>query len=75
MLVFRSEEHVNRWRELQCLSKGAVFAPEQLWRLAQAWYSNRLARDWRRKTPDEAEALFADIGLEGDFWRLRPAAA
>jgi hypothetical protein len=75
MLAFRSEEHVDRWRELQCLPKGAVFAPEQLWRLAHAWYSNRLAADWRRKTPDEVEALFADIGLIGDFWRLRPAAA
>jgi len=75
MLAFRSEEHVDRWRELQCLPKGAVFTPEQLWLLAQAWYSNRLAADWRRKTPDEVEALFADLGLIGDFWRLRPAAA
>jgi len=75
MLAFRSEEHVERWRELQCLSRGAVFKPEQLWRLAHAWYSNRMAADWRRRTPEEVEALFADIGLEGDFWRLRPAAA
>jgi hypothetical protein len=72
MLAFRSEAHVARWRELQCLAKGAVFSPQQLWRLAQAWYSDRLAPDWRRRTPDEAEAVFADIGLTGDFWRLRP---
>jgi hypothetical protein len=75
MLAFRSEEHVNRWRELQCLAKGAVFAPEQLWLLAHAWYSNRLDPDWRRKAPDEVESLFAEIGLAGDFWRLRPTAA
>jgi hypothetical protein len=72
MLVFRSEEHAARWRELQCLPKGASFTPEQLWRLARAWYSNRLAPDWRRRTPDEVETLFAEIGLTGDFWRLQP---
>ena len=70
MLAFRSEEHVDRWRSQRCLPRGAVFTPEQLWRLARAWYGNRLARDWRRRTPDEAEAVFAEIGLEGEFWRL-----
>lgn len=75
MLAFRSEAHVDRWRELQCLAKGAAFKPEQMWRLAHAWYWNRLDADWRRKGPDEVEALFAEIGLTGDFWRLRPAAA
>ena len=44
---------------------------QQLWRLADAWYASRLARDWRRHTPEEAEALFADIGLDRAFWRLR----
>jgi hypothetical protein len=71
MLAFRSEEHVDHWRELHCLARGAVFQPEQLWRLARAWYADRLQPNWRRRTPDEAEAVFADIGLTGDFWRLQ----
>jgi Alkylmercury lyase len=71
MLAFRSEEHVDRWREQRCASKGAVFAPEQMWRVARAWYADRLARDWRRKTPDEAQALFEEAGLTGPFWQLR----
>jgi hypothetical protein len=75
MLAFRSEEHVDRWREQNCLAKGDLFAPEQLWQLAQAWYSNRLDPDWQRKTPAEAEETFAGIGLTGDFWRFRPTAA
>jgi hypothetical protein len=75
MLAFRSEGHVDRWREQNCLAKGALFEPEQLWQLAHAWYSNRLDPDWRRKTPAEAEETFAGIGLTGDFWRLRPTAA
>jgi hypothetical protein len=73
MLAFRSEAHVDRWREQRCLAPGAVFSLDQCWRLAHAWYANRMAPDWRRKTPEEAEALFTDLGLAGDFWRLRAA--
>jgi hypothetical protein len=72
MLAFRSEEHVDRWREQRCLSGGMVFSPEQMWRLADEWYRERLSPDWRRKTPDEAQALFDQLGLTGPFWQLRP---
>jgi hypothetical protein len=71
MLAFRSEEHVDRWREQRCLSRGMVFSPEQMWRLADEWYRERLSPDWRRKTPDEAQALFDQLGLTGPFWQLR----
>jgi hypothetical protein len=71
MLAFRSEAHVERWREGLGLPRGALLTPEQQWRLAEAWYGNRLAPDWRRRTPEEAEALFAEVGLAGEFWRLR----
>ena len=70
MLAFRSEAHVDRWREQRCMPRGAVFSAEQLWRLADAWYRDRMSGGWRRRTPDEAEALFAELGLEGEFWRL-----
>ncbi len=73
MLAFRSEAHVDRYLETRRLPRGATFSLEQLWRLADAWYANRMAADWRRRTPEEAEALFAEIGLHGDFWRLRAA--
>ena len=46
-------------------------SPDQCWWLAQAWYADKLRPDWRRKTLDEAEAVLADIGLTGSFWRLR----
>jgi hypothetical protein len=75
MLAFRSEAHVERWLEQRRLDRGAVFSAEQMWRLAEAWYADRLAPDWRRATPAEAAALFAEIGLVGDFWRLTPVDA
>ena len=42
----------------------------QIWGLAQAWYADRLEAGWRRRTPEEAEAVFASLGLTGEFWRL-----
>jgi hypothetical protein len=71
MLAFRSEEHVARWREQRCLAPGAIFSPEQMWRLAYEWYKDRLSPEWQRRTPEEAEALFEEIGLTGPFWRLQ----
>jgi hypothetical protein len=73
MLAFRSEAHVDRWLEQRSLERGAVFSLEQLWGLAHAWYADRLSPDWRRSTPEQAEQVFASLGLTGAFWRLRPA--
>ena len=70
MLLFRSEEHVRRWTERRVRSMGATLTPEQGWRLAQAWYEDRLSPDWTRKTPEEARAVFQEVGLTGPFWDL-----
>ena len=42
----------------------------QAWDLSRAWYGNRLEPDFRRPTIDEARAIFAGVGLTGEFWRL-----
>ncbi|HVE73121.1 MAG TPA: hypothetical protein VNI54_17270 [Thermoanaerobaculia bacterium] len=72
MLLFRDEEHVDRWCEQWHMSRGAVLSLETGWRLAQAWHgADRRDPEWRRRTVEETEALFASLGLAGDFWRLR----
>jgi hypothetical protein len=68
MLLFRDEEHVAK----SGLPRGATMTPQQMWRLADAWYHDRASPSWRRRTAEEAEGIFSDIGLVGDFWRLRP---
>lgn len=75
MLLFRSEEHVNRWCTRREIEHGALLTLEQGWRLAQAWYGpDRRDPTWRRKTLDETEATFGEFGLTGKFWNLRPPA-
>jgi hypothetical protein len=72
MLLFRSEEHIDRWCELWSQPRGGTLTPQTAWRLAYAWYSpDRREPGWRRKTLDEVEALFAELGMTEPFWRLR----
>ena len=68
MRFFRSEEHARRSQQ------GGVsdlLTLEQAARLARAWYAKKLTPGWRRHTPEEAAALFSDLGFDQDFWRLR----
>jgi hypothetical protein len=44
----------------------------QAWSLSQAWYGNRLSPDFQRPTIDAAHAIFARVGLTGEFWNLTP---
>jgi hypothetical protein len=47
-----------------------VISLETAWTLALAWYRDRLDPSWRRRTAEEAQQVFAGIGLDGPFWRL-----
>jgi len=71
MLLFRSEEHIDRWCAFRELPRGETMTPEQTWQLAQGWYGDKLRPGWRRKTVEEAEATLTSIGLTEPFWRLR----
>ena len=71
MLLFRSEEHAGHWRDARGFAGAKTLSLETGWKLARAWYARKLEADWRQHTLDEAEALFAELGLTGDFWRLR----
>lgn len=68
MRLFRSEEHARRWTQSRVFD---VLTLTQAAALARAWYAKKLAPDWRRQTPDEAEALFKKLGLDMRFWTLR----
>lgn len=68
MNLFRSEEHVARW--LDGRTAGATLPVVTLNRLAQAWWSDRLAHDWQPRARDQSQAILEGLGLAGDFWRL-----
>ena len=72
MLLFRSEEHVQRWCRSQDRPAGQTMTLQQQWRLAQLWHTDRRQAAWRRHTPREAQDIFDSVDLTGDFWRLTP---
>jgi Alkylmercury lyase len=71
MLAFREEAHVDRWCQQHRIAKGGVLTLDQVWQLGRTWYEEKMSPEWKRATPEEAEAAFAGIGLTRDFWRLR----
>jgi hypothetical protein len=68
MNLFRSEEHVERW--LAGRAPGATTPVTKLAALAQEWWGDRLAPDWRPHTRAENQAILDRLGLTGEFWRL-----
>jgi len=69
MLLFRSEDHIERWREQWGEQpRGGTMSLETCAKLAYDWYHDRLNPDGRRKTPDEAKRIFDELGLTGEFW-------
>ena len=71
MLLFRSEEHVNRWCETWSMQRGGILTLEQAWDLARAWYGqDRRDVSWRRHTAEEARTLFRQLGLHSAFWEI-----
>lgn len=71
MLLFRSEEHARAWSARWNQAEGAYLSLEQVWGLARAWYGeDRRAGTWKRKTKEEAQALFGALGLSSAFWQL-----
>ena len=68
MLLFRSEENVNRWCESNRTPRRPLITLQQLWQLSVVWYANRLTPESRRPAPDEMVSVFASIGLTGPFW-------
>jgi hypothetical protein len=68
MNLFRSEEHITRW--LDGREPGATISITKLCDLAHAWWSDRLAPDWRPHTLEQNQAILDRLGLKGEFWRL-----
>jgi hypothetical protein len=68
MLLFRSEETVEKWCQANAVPRRPLVTLDQLWHLAVTWYENRLSVESRRPGPQEMVQIFADLGLEGPFW-------
>ncbi len=62
---------MERWCRQWNREPGGTLSLQQGWELARLWYGDRLRPDWRPLTEQEAQSIFAQVGLEGEFWKLR----
>ena len=70
MLIFRSEEHLERWLE-RGNPRGERLTVPQQWTLAQRWFRGRDLPEWKPRTPAQAEDVLRSVGLTSDFWKLQ----
>ena len=70
ILLFGSDEHVERWCDRNEEARGAVLTLEQTWTLAKRWYADRMLPEWHLLSSAERTELFASVGLTGDFWTM-----
>jgi hypothetical protein len=70
MLFFRSEEALHRWLKSKKAPRGAVFSISQLWELSQRWYQDRLSPEFHGRTLEQVQAIFKEMGLTSEFWRV-----
>jgi hypothetical protein len=70
MLLFRSEQHVDNWCRQWARPRGGTLSLQQGWKLAKSWYGNRLSADWQPMSSEQAQSVFAEVGLVGEFWNL-----
>jgi hypothetical protein len=70
VLPFRRAGEVASWCERHGLPLGAIVPAAQVAALGRAWYGRHLDADWRKWTVAEAQAIFEQVDLRGDFWRL-----
>lgn len=68
MLLFRSEDHLDAW--LAGRPSGATIPITKLAELAEAWWGDRLAPDWRPHTREQNQEILTRLGLTDPFWDL-----
>ena len=70
LLPFKTEQQIDAWSTRHGLPRGEAVPILRAAALARAWYGRHADPEYRKWTPQEAQKIFADVGLTGDFWEL-----
>ncbi len=68
MLLFRSEEWIDKWCQRYNLARGEVLTLNQIWELSKPWYHNRLSLDYHGRGTQQVAEIFKQAGLTSAFW-------
>lgn len=67
-LFFSSEALIDDWCARHDRPRGSILPIEQGMRLTQMWFGDYASPAWRRKTAQDAQAIFDEVGLDPEFW-------
>lgn len=70
MLLFRSEEEIDKWCAATGEPHGEAVPLRQVWALSREWYGNRMDPGFRGRTAEQVVEVFGRAGLTSDFWRV-----
>jgi len=68
MLLFQSEEWIDKWCARKDLERGEVLALHQVWELSKLWYQDRLSLDYHGRNIEQVSEIFKQVGLKSKFW-------
>ena len=68
MLLFRSEEWIDKWCKRNNLERGEVLTIDQVWELSKLWYGDRLSVDFHGRNIEQVAEIFKQAGLMSAFW-------
>ena len=68
MLLFRSEEWIDKWCKRKDLERGEVLSVVQVWELSILWYQDRLSLAYHGRTIEQVADIFKQAGLTSKFW-------
>ncbi len=68
MLLFQSEEWIDKWCKRNHLERGEVLSLQQVWELSKLWYSNRMSVDFHGRSIEQVAEVFKQAGLISKFW-------
>ena len=70
MLLFRSEEWIDKWCKRYNLERREVLSLDQVWELSKLWYHDRLSVEYHGRTAEQAQEIFRQAGLTSAFWYI-----
>ena len=70
MLLFRSEEWIDKWCKRNKLERGETLSVNQVWELSKLWYHNRMSLDYHGRNIEQAQDVFRQAGLTSAFWHV-----
>ncbi|MBN8581417.1 MAG: hypothetical protein J0L96_12160 [Anaerolineae bacterium] len=68
MLLFRSEEWVDKWCKRNNLERGEMLSIQQVWELSKLWYGNRILLEYHGRSMEQVADVFKQAGLKSKFW-------